>query len=393
MTNRTYKKRHIEENVYEAARKRFEHLYRVYDKVVISFSGGKDSTVCLQLAIEAAREAGKLPVEVIFFDEEAIHPPTIEYVERVSAMPEVNLRWYCIPILHRNACSRTQPWWYPWNPDDKDRWVRPLPERAITELPGFTMGMTMPECAHFMYTASDGMVAMVRGIRADESLRRQRTVTFKKHDNWIMRAIDGYCVPCSPIYDWTSRDVWVAPATFGWDYNRTYDIFDKVGVTLHKQRVCPPYGEEPLRGLHLYAECFPELWHKMIDRVHGAATAARYANTDLYSFSMQEPPRGMTWREYLDLILDYNQPTERKQISDSINQLIRMHNKRSRNVIDDEEPDPISGVSWKFLCMLAVRGDLKGRRSGNVLTQAEKTLKKLNISLHEALRTDGNTRY
>lgn len=393
MALKTLKKKHTDTNVYDAAVERFDFLFRTYDKVVVSFSGGKDSTVCLNLALEAARRAGKLPLEAIFFDEEAIHPPTIDYVERVRQHPDIKLHWICVPVKHRNACSRKEPWWYPWNPAEKEKWIRPLPEGAITDLPGFKFGMTMPECAHFLYGPKDGMVAMVRGIRADESLRRYRSVSFKEADNWIMRAIDGNIVPCSPIYDWNSQDVWVAPAKHGWDYNITYDIFDKVGVPLNLQRVCPPYGEEPLRGLHLYAECFPELWHAMIGRVHGAATAARYANTELYSYSVQEPPKGMTWREYLDQVLELNEPEERKQIITTINELIRRHNKRSKREIHDSEPCPISGVSWKFLCFLAIRGDLKGRRAGNIITEANKTLKKMNISLHEAIRTDGNTRY
>ena len=48
-------------DVLAAARERFRMLYRL-DTVVVSFSGGNDSTVCLNLALEAALQAGKLPV-------------------------------------------------------------------------------------------------------------------------------------------------------------------------------------------------------------------------------------------------------------------------------------------------------------------------------------------
>ena len=40
----------------------------MYDKVVVNFSGGKDSNAMLYVAIEAAREVDKLPIEVVYVD-------------------------------------------------------------------------------------------------------------------------------------------------------------------------------------------------------------------------------------------------------------------------------------------------------------------------------------
>ena len=71
--------------------------------------------------------------------------------------------------------------------------------------------------------------------------------------------------------------MWFAPQKFGWDYNRSYDVMDKIGMAPLLQRIGPPFGEEPLRGLHRYKEC----WTKIVYRVPGAAAAVRYANTDL----------------------------------------------------------------------------------------------------------------
>ena len=43
-------------NAFDAAVQRLTALYLAGDRVVVALSGGKDSTVCLELAILAARE-------------------------------------------------------------------------------------------------------------------------------------------------------------------------------------------------------------------------------------------------------------------------------------------------------------------------------------------------
>ena len=129
------KKKEIETNVYQSALDRFRYLFDSFDKVVVSFSGGKDSTVCLNLALKVAREKNKLPLDVYFWDEEVIMPETVEYMMRVKNHPDVRLKWLCIPVKHRNGGSRRDPFWYPFDPNCKDKWVRQIPDFAITHIP------------------------------------------------------------------------------------------------------------------------------------------------------------------------------------------------------------------------------------------------------------------
>lgn len=409
------KKQELAINCYDAALARIDELYDRFDKVVVSFSGGKDSTSALNLTITVATLRRRLPVDCYFFDEEAIHPETIDYVRRVHQRDDVRLRWLCVPIRHRNACSRKQPWWYPWSPEDEAKWVRPFPVEGARTVPFFQHGDTMPESVCGLYGPEYGSVVHIRGLRADESMNRYRAVARSEHDNWLAgppiadnpatRAPTKHVTMASPIYDWRVGDVWKATADNGWDYNRTYDVFDKAGVPAVAQRVCPPYGEEPLRGLHQYAECWPALWHKMIHRVEGAATAARYARTELYGFGGIQLPTGKTWQSWFWDLLKMNRAEERAFISNAVSTVIKKHLASVGRPVPEDSPDPITGLSWRKLCIIVIRGDLKGRRIGNIIpadTSAYKArqeqLGKLNVTDEIDLDTyvegtDESTRY
>jgi predicted phosphoadenosine phosphosulfate sulfurtransferase len=406
--SKVLKKSELEHDVLTAARARFADLYKRFDKVVVSFSGGKDSTVCLQLAIEAATAAGRLPVEAMFFDEEAIHPTTIEYVERVRQRKDVALDWYCVQIKHRNACSRRDPYWYTWDDTEEARWCRPLPERVIRDFDGFQKGMSMPEAVPLIYRNYKGMVAHVRGIRADESLRRYRSVALREADNWINGPIrtrwskaskgwewsqGGNSYMTSPIYDWTTLDVWFAPKEFGWDYNTTYDLFDMAGMTPHQQRVCPPYGEEPLGGLWVYHVCFPDLWDRMIGRVHGAATAGRYARTELYGFGDMQLPPGHTWQSYTLAALDLYPPKYKAKIATSVRTLVERHREKTSQPIHETEPHIKTGVSWRYLAMLVNRGDMKNRRTESATSKATAMQQARGVAYADIDEQDSGTRY
>lgn len=387
-------KSYTSQNVYDAALERVRYIYRRFDHVVVSFSGGKDSTAVLHLATTVAREMNRLPVRVIFVDEEAIHPPTIEYVERVRLRPDVALEWYCLPVEHRNACSTVQPYWYCWNPLERDKWVRPMPPWAIRSHPKFTFGMSFQDWMPTIFPKSLGTVGMLTGIRAQESIRRLRMALNKKNDNFITSGPkSGNCFGCIPIYDWTSEDVWRVVQRFGLDYNRTYDVFNRTELhgRLLTQRVCPPFGEEPLRSLWIYAECWPEMWHKMLHRVHGVATAWRYSNTSLYGVRIEKPEE-LTWEEYTGLLIE-NEPNAkvRDHVRRTIRNLAANHANKTHDPIGESEPHPLTGCCWKFFAQIAARKDLKGRTSGSAAAHGERKRQKMGMTYEEAVQIYGKS--
>jgi predicted phosphoadenosine phosphosulfate sulfurtransferase len=57
--------------VYEMALERIEYIFDEFENVSVNFSGGKDSTVTLNLALTVAEKKGRLPLKVMFIDQEA----------------------------------------------------------------------------------------------------------------------------------------------------------------------------------------------------------------------------------------------------------------------------------------------------------------------------------
>lgn len=365
------KRNYLDQSVYQKAIERIEYCYKSYDQVVVSFSGGKDSTAVLNVAYEVAERLGKLPLKVMFFDEEAIHPPTIEYVQRVSERPGINLEWYCLPFTHRNACSSISPYWICWNEPERDIWVRPMPDQAITHHRLWVDGMTVPEFSDIISEA-DRNTCVLTGIRAQESLRRQRAVSFKRNDNYINPKRNGSAL-AHPIYDWSSTDVWKLVEIKSLDYNRTYDFLNQTRLSniLLQQRVGVPFGEQPLQGLWKYAECWPDMWARMIERVPGVATAYRYAKTELYNG--RGKPDDMSYRDYIVITLSRYPLDIRREVAKSVNACIKNHFGKTDDDIHETEPHPYSGASWKYISMVAAKGDLKQRFWQGMLSEAERS--------------------
>ena len=76
-------KKYLEENVYEATMKRIKFIFEEFDNVLVSFSGGKDSGVMLNLCYDYAKKNNLLDkLSMYYMDYEADYQETYEYIKR-----------------------------------------------------------------------------------------------------------------------------------------------------------------------------------------------------------------------------------------------------------------------------------------------------------------------
>jgi predicted phosphoadenosine phosphosulfate sulfurtransferase len=309
-------------NVLEAARERLDYIYSNYEQseIFMSCSAGKDSTVLFYLCLEAARKHGKLPLKVLTIDLEANYKLTLDMMEHVLLHPDVEPYWLCLPFGYRNGVSYFEPFWVAWDPAQKDKWVRPMPTHdcVITSdnnpfvehgwrdrmRPSQFYGVFAKYVAHH----SGGRAIAINGIRADESLNRFRVLFANKEmlegHRWTTRmGRKGHTYNAYPIYDWRVEDVWKYTHDCGQPYNRIYDRMLLAGKTIHQMRVCQPFGDEQKAGLDLYHLLEPETWHKVVMRVSGANTGARYRGSSFNGIGRIQCPEGLNWKEYYELIM------------------------------------------------------------------------------------------
>lgn len=303
-------------NVYDASLERIDFIFKTFPKVYVSFSGGKDSGVMLNIVIDYMRK-NKITkkIGVMILDNEANYDLSLEFMHKIikKNLDLLDVYWCCLPITLPCTVSSYDVEWQCWGERDKHKWIRPMPpESYIVNIDNcpfeyFRENMGYQEFWDKFgdWYAKGEECACLIGIRTAESLNRFRAIMnqdkeVKEGRMWTKKNTD-YVYNCYPIYDWRTEDIWTSNAKFGWDYNGLYDIFYKAGIPISKMRVASPFMSESKSSLGLYRVIDPHVWAKLCARVHGANFIATYGKQLNYnSFKL---PEGHTWKSFVKFLL------------------------------------------------------------------------------------------
>ncbi len=306
-----------EQNVLDAALDRLQFTFTHFDNIYFSISGGKDSSVMVQLAERVAAQMDK-KYDVLYIDFEAQYARTIEHIEELKHLEHIETFYHvALPMALRNAVSMLQPKWICWDEKCRNLWVRELPKDAITEYNcpwkwyhnGEEFEDFIVEFAHWYHDTHGGLTACGIGIRADESLHRFQTIAFYDHKeeykgkHWTTK-MDEEIYNIYPIYDWRVEDIWGAVSRLNLKSNEIYELMYKNGLSIYQQRLCQPYGDDQRNGLDQFRALEPETWEKVLNRVNGVNFGNIYCRATALGNIKSFKPESMDWEQYTVFLME-----------------------------------------------------------------------------------------
>jgi predicted phosphoadenosine phosphosulfate sulfurtransferase len=382
------KKVYQEYSVLEASKNRVAEVFDNFEKIYISFSGGKDSTVMTHLVLEEAIKRGR-KVGLLIIDLEAQYTETIAHMEEMveKYKDNIDLHWFCGELLLRNAISDYEPKWVCWDEDSKDIWVREKPECAA-DLSQYDFYVPKMEFEELMvifgqwYAQGQDCAAFI-GIRSDESLHRYRAITSEKkglmfnNRKWTTKVSKGL-FNVYPIYDWRTEDIWVFHSKHKHlCHNRVYDLMTKAGVKFSNQRLCQPFGDDQKQGLWLYHILEPATWYKLINRVSGVNSGALYVQEtgNISGNHHITKPDTQTWEEYTNFLLKSLPTPTRENYRERFVKFIAGWKRRGYDKIPDFAPHDLEvkqwAPSWRRMCRCILRNDYYCKGLGQTQPKSE----------------------
>lgn len=367
-------RRYLGIDVLTASKERIKWAFDNFEKICISFSGGKDSTAMTHLVMEEAIKRNR-KVALLFIDWEIQYKLTIEHVQHIYDMYKDYIipYWVALPLLTDNACSMYEPEWISWDKAKENLWTRKPPKIAITDenyFPFYYYKITFEEFVPLFgeWYGEGKSTACFVGIRTRESLNRYRALTNKKKNKYqgkmFTTCVTDNVYNVYPIYDWSAEDDWKYFGKTKKPYNKLYDRFFQAGLTLHQMRVDEPFGDTTRRSLWLYQIIEPETWGKMVLRVNGANSGSLYSrdNGNILGNRSITLPKGHTWQSFSNFLLDTMPKKTAEHYKTKIAVYIKWY--MNRGYVDgipdevDKQIEKQNDVpSWRRICQTLLRND------------------------------------
>ncbi len=210
-------------NVYERTQQRLKTVFELFDDIYVSFSGGKDSGVLLNLCIDYIRRHHlKRRIGVFHMDYEIQYRDTVDYVDRtLAANPDIlDVYRVCVPFKVQTCTSMFRHYWRPWEESKRELWVREMPAGCLThrDFPFFRDDMwdyEFQNCfAEWLHARNRAArTCCLIGIRTQESFNRWRTIYSDRNHHrfagkrWIRQWVGGGICNAYPLYDWLTTDI------------------------------------------------------------------------------------------------------------------------------------------------------------------------------------------
>lgn len=314
-------------NVLEAARERVARIFDCYENVIVSVSGGKDSTVTAHLALTEARRRGR-KVGIFFLDEEVVYQSTVEQVDHLMSMyPEnTNRLWLQVEFNLTNATSLTEPYLKAWEAGKHKEWMRSKGKNNIVAPPwGDNPSIRNKDIGLDFYAVLDNFercyqdTAFMVGLRAVESPNRWRAMLKSPVEKgghrfyWATNRTQGNA-SMYPIYDWNFHDVWRYIHDEKLRYSKIYDHQFRKGMGISEIRCSSLIHEKSFKSICELPEFEPKTYEKLLKRIKGISFAQETGKQSKMFKARKLPKNFGSWMSYRDFLLETYPEASRKAI-------------------------------------------------------------------------------
>lgn len=316
---------YINKTVLDSARERMAYIFDEFENIIVSVSGGKDSTVLAHLALTEAHRRGR-KVGMFFLDEEVVYESTVEQVECLMSMyPENTIRlWLQLEFKLTNATSLSESQLVCWEKGKHKIWMRSKRPDSIQYPPWDRSKETVRDKnkGFGFYDALDNFqnsrddTAFLVGLRATESPNRWRAVSKNpgyKDVYWCTKMKHGN-VSFYPLYDWNFHDIWKYIYDNKLKYSKIYDYMHKKGMGLQEIRVSSLIHEKSFKALVELPEFEPKTYSRLLKRIKGIQIGNLYGKDNKMLKVSKLPKNFNTWIEYRDFLLQTYPDPEKKKI-------------------------------------------------------------------------------
>lgn len=318
---------HLDINVLDASKQRIKHLINTFDNLLVAFSGGKDSLVVLHLVEQVYQELKiKEKPKVFFRDEELIPDDVIAFVNEIRLSGRFDFYYFCIPLESEKYVLGKKETYIQWDKNRKH--IRPIPEYAIT----CEQVLRQYSADEFIAKSMNlkGRIAILTGLRADESLVRLQSLLVKKDESYVCDSSSPRIKLCKPIYDWKEKDVF----RFLYEYGIRYcTIYDLQMFAKQKLRVSTPLHAESAKEIHKLKAIYPVFYAQLCSIFQDVRLQERYfKEVDRNAIIYQYPH---TFAGIIEYINDHIE--DEKHRKKAIKEVIKCQNTR-KNQMSPERP-------------------------------------------------------
>jgi len=305
---------YINKDVVTAAKERMAFVFDEFENIIVSVSGGKDSTVLAHLALAEAHKRDR-KVGIFFLDEEVVYDSTVKQVDYLMSMypDNTNRLWLQLEFKLTNASSLTEGQLICWEAGKHKIWMRPKRPDSIQHPPWDREKETVRDKnkGFGFYDALENFqnsrenTAFLVGLRATESPNRWRAVSKNpgyKDVFWCTKMKQGN-VSMYPLYDWNFHDIWKYIYDQKLQYSRIYDYMYKKGMGMQEIRVSSLIHEKSFKALVELPEFEPKTYDRLLKRVKGISIGNLYGKDRAMLKAQKLPKNYKSWQEYRDFLL------------------------------------------------------------------------------------------